>query len=438
MSLRGQFFLSVILALLVGLSLEGAVACWQAQRSVENEMHKALDAADRMVDNALLSLPLAGQDDYLARLVASFDGNRHVRVTLIAWGRVLAVSRLAPPEPAPGWFTRLLAIGEETRRDVSPRLPGHLLLVQSDPHNEISETWEQLRDGAAVLLLFSLLVLGLLHLVMARLGGHLRKLNAGFGALGGGDYAARVPVAGPRELAELAQDFNRMAGRLGALEEANRRMAAQMQAIQEEERADLARDLHDEMGPFLFAVRVDAEAIATASQGAARERAHAITEAVSHIQTHVRLILRQLRPEAEVALPQALANLLTFWKRHHPGIAIVLDAIRADGFGAEIDAAIFRLVQEGLTNAARHSGARHVWVTLAADEKAIRVAVEDDGKGFASAPGESGLAGVGLAGMRERLAAVSGRLRLEARPGGGARLAAEIPRQAAHAAMVPA
>ena len=262
MSLRGQFFLSVIVALVLGLSSLGVIACWHARRSVEHEMHMALDASDRIVDNALLSLPDRGKDAYLARLVDSFDGNRHVRVALMQGRRRLAVSRLAPPEDVPAWFLRLLEIPPEQRLDYAPRLDGRMLVVTTDPHNEISEAWVQFRDGALILSGFSLLVLGLLHLAMARAEAPLKKLSAGFDAVGGGVYAARVPPQGPREISRLARAFNRMAERLGGLEAANRRLAHQLSAIQEEERADLARDLHDEMGPFLFAMRVDAETIA--------------------------------------------------------------------------------------------------------------------------------------------------------------------------------
>ena len=138
-----------------------------------------------------------------------------------------------------------------------------------------------------------------------------------------------------------------------------------MLAIQEEERAELARDLHDEMGPFLFAMRLDAEAIESEARKAGQEeiaaRAQALGETVSHIQSHVRDILKQLRPDglAEIGLKTAIANLGTFWQRHHGRIAITLE-VTAEDFGAETDAVIYRLVQEGLTNAARHGGARHV------------------------------------------------------------------------------
>lgn len=437
MSLRGQFLTSVILALLLGLVLEAGVACWHARGSVENEMHKALDAADRVVDNALLSLPAANQDVYLARLVHSFDGNRHITVRLVEGGRTVSISQLAPPELVPGWFQALLEIPPDVRQDGSPRLAGRLLLVQTDPHNEISETWQQLRDSESILLLFSLLVLGLLHLVIARLASPLKTLSAGFDALGGGDYDVRVALSRPREISYLAQAFNRMAERLGGLEAANRRMAGQMLAIQEEERSDLARDLHDEMGPFLFAVRVDAQAIAVLGKEspAIAEHARAITDAVSHIQAQVRLILKQLRPGIAVGLDQAIANLAAFWQRHHQSIAITLDVKAAsESYGHDIDAAVFRLVQEGLTNAARHSGASRVWVTVTADRSLVRVLLEDDGVGFGAQKQEDGL---GLAGMRERLAPLSGKLRLDQRPGGGARLIAEIPRQPVRARAVP-
>jgi two-component system, NarL family, sensor histidine kinase UhpB len=435
MSLRGQVFLSVVMALLLSLSVLGVVALGHARALVDNEMRTALEAGDRIVDNALLSLPQGGADVYLERLVKSFDGNRHVRVALIEAGREVTASELAAPDPVPGWYQRLLEIPVQQRIDTAPRLGGRILKLTTDAHNEIGEDWTQFRDGAAILALFSLLVLGLLHLAMARVSRLLRKLTGGFEAVGGGDYAAHVVLRGPKEISTLAEAFNRMTARLKRLEDANRRLTGQMLAIQEEERADLARDLHDEMGPFLFAMRLDAEAIqAEAKKSGQRviaERASGLGEAVSHIQSRVRSILKQLRPDglAETGLRVAVGNLVTFWQRHHGGIAIHLD-VAAEGFGPEADAAIFRLVQEGLTNAARHGAAKQVWITIAATEGAIRVTVEDDGVGFVARDG----GGMGLKGMRERLSALKGEMTLNDRPGGGTRLQAVIP----HAAVVDA
>ena len=198
---------------------------------------------------------------YLERLVHSFDDNRHVRVALIEGARVRTASHVAAPDPVPGWYQRLLEIPVQERIDTAARLNGRMLRVTTDARNEIGEAWTQFRDGAAILGLFSLLVLGLLHLAVARISRPIARLGAGFEALGGGNYAAHVAAKGPREITALADGFNRMISRLKILEDANRRLTGQMLAIQEEERAELARDLHDEMGPFLFAMRLDAEAI---------------------------------------------------------------------------------------------------------------------------------------------------------------------------------
>jgi two-component system sensor histidine kinase UhpB len=429
MSLRGQVFLSVVMALLLSLSVLGVVALGHARASVDTEMRMALEAGDRIVDNALLSLPRDGEDAYLERLVQSFDGNRHLRVALIKGTEEVTASTLAAPDSVPGWYQRLLEIPVQQRIDTAPRLAGRILKVTTDAHNEIGEDWSQFRDGAAILALFSLLVLGLLHLAMARVARLLRKLTAGFDAVGGGDYATHVTLRGPKEISTLADAFNRMTARLKKLEDANRRLTGQMLAIQEEERADLARDLHDEMGPFLFAMRLDAEAIQAEAkkngQAIIAERASGLGEAVGHIQNRVRSILKQLRPDglAETGLKVAIGNLATFWQRHHGGIVIRLD-VAAEGFGADADAAIYRLVQEGLTNAARHGAAKQVWIAITTTDNTIRVTLEDDGVGFVAGSG----GGMGLKGMRERLAALGGDLSLGARPGGGTRLEAAIPR----------
>jgi len=429
MSLRGQIFLSVAMALLLSLSVLGVVALVHARASVDNEMQMALEAGDRIVDNALLSLPQDGEDAYLERLVKSFDGNRHLRVALIEGGQEVTASALATPDPVPGWYQRLLEIPVQQRIDIAPRLEGRILKVTTDAHNEIGEDWTQFRDGAAILALFSLLVLGLLHLAMARVSGPLRKLTGGFEAVGGGDYATHIALRGPKEISTLADAFNRMTARLKKLEDANRRLTGQMLAIQEEERADLARDLHDEMGPFLFTMRLDAEAIQAearkSGQAVIAERASGLGEAFSHIQNRVRSILKQLRPDglAETGLKMAIGNLATFWQRHHGGIAIRLD-VADEGFGADADAAIYRLVQEGLTNAARHGAAKQVWISIIATDRTITVTLEDDGTGLVA----DGGGGMGIKGMRERLGALGGDLGLGARAGGGTRLEATIPR----------
>ena len=220
MSLRGQFFLSVGLGAAaepVGAGRGGAAG--HARASVDNEMRKALEASDRIVDNALLSLPRDGEDAYLERLVQSFDDNRHVRVALIEGGRERrGLAPGARRKPCRAGTSACWKSPSQQRIDTAPRLNGRILRVTTDAHNEISEAWTQFRDGAAILGLFSLLVLGLLHLAMARIA----TASAKSWAAGLRRWAAAImprgcaPQGPQRNRRSWRDAFNRMTARLDA------------------------------------------------------------------------------------------------------------------------------------------------------------------------------------------------------------------------------
>jgi two-component system sensor histidine kinase UhpB len=214
----------------------------------------------------------------------------------------------------------------------------------------------------------------------------------------------------------------------------NRRLHERLQHLQDEERADLARDLHDEIGPFLFAVSVDAAAIpqlaAEDRQAEIAERVATIRDAVAHMQRQVKAILGRLRPVGPLGLglADAVEALALFWRRRYPGIEIRIELAVGDGGRDErIDATIYRIVQEGLSNAVRHGSPRRILVTIAAeDEERIRVAIVDDGGGLDDAADE---AGFGLIGMTERIAALGGTLQVgNRRDARGVALTAFLPR----------
>ena len=243
------------------------------------------------------------------------------------------------------------------------------------------------------------------------------------------------PNCGSHDLTE-ARAFNLMAERLGALEERNERLRTQLLTIQEEERADLARDLHDDVGPFLFAVNVDVASITRLAEehGDAEilERGRSIREAVSHMQKHVKSILGRLRPTgvSEIGLFQAVENLGVFWRRRHPEISIELDVGAPNvSFGDVADATLYRLIQESLTNAIRHGQPRCITVSIRTQGRdEILLEVSDDGVGLNASMHRTGL---GLAGMKERISALGGTLSVRNHiDGKGASVTACLPRQA--------
>ena len=216
----------------------------------------------------------------------------------------------------------------------------------------------------------------------------------------------------------------------------NRRLAQQYVELQETERKTLARELHDELGQYLNVIKLDAVGIrddSHTSQPATHRRASTIVENCNHIHGALATLIRELRPTGldELGLAAALEHCVETWRPRLPGVALRLSI--AGDLGAlpeSITVTVYRLVQEALTNIAKHAAATHVVVRLErvgagrADEERIDVAVSDDGVGTAPGLPTSGL---GLIGMRERVRALQGKLVFKSSRGQGFELSAQIP-----------
>jgi two-component system sensor histidine kinase UhpB len=220
----------------------------------------------------------------------------------------------------------------------------------------------------------------------------------------------------------------------------NQRLAQQYLDIQESERRALARDLHDELGQYLNAIKVDAVSIRdrfSAIDAASRETAVEMIRNIDRVQGVVLGLIRQLRPVGldELGLAAALEHCVNEWSRRLPRTEIELSVSDdLDDLDEKLRLALYRLVQEGLTNVARHSSATRVAIRIRRECAAVNPAplvvasIEDNGIGAALARSGPGL---GLVGMRERAEAFGGSLSLASTPGAGFRLLARIPVEAA-------
>jgi glucose-6-phosphate-specific signal transduction histidine kinase len=216
----------------------------------------------------------------------------------------------------------------------------------------------------------------------------------------------------------------------------NRRLAQQYVELQETERKSLARELHDELGQYLNVIKLDAVGIrddTQASQAATHRRASTIVEICNHVHGALATLIRELRPTGldELGLAAALEHCLETWRARLPDVSLQLDI--AGDFGAlpeSITVTLYRLVQEALTNVAKHAAASRVNVRLertgsrAAGDDTILAVVSDDGIG--TSPGLP-TRGLGLIGMRERVMTLRGTLVFNSSPGRGVELSARIP-----------
>jgi two-component system, NarL family, sensor histidine kinase UhpB len=426
MSLQHRLILSIGLALLATLAFGSALAFWHAARQVQTEIHAAIAVGEHVVKNAIDD---AKRDNGLRnpeRLIAEFNGNRHLRATLIDEnGHVLLAST---PEPAddrvPGWFKQYLGgVPEQVKVELPSASADHdTILLTSDASNELAEAWGDIGLSLVVLATFSSLVLGLVYWTVKRGLRPLKELNSAFVQIGTGDYTARVAEAGATEFVQLAESFNQMVMQLSTMKVQNDRLNEQLANVQEEERADIARELHDEIGPFLFAVSLDVSAMQRVAKGGTvtelASRIDAVRDAVTHMQRHLRSILGRLRPAVllDFGLAHAVENLVDFWKVRHPHIDFDVRVCQ-ESLGKVLDEAIYRILREGLSNALRHGRPRKVAIEVRQEsENTIVAEIVDDGGGLNAL---THMAGFGITGMQDRAASVGGTLTVGNRTGGG-------------------
>jgi two-component system sensor histidine kinase UhpB len=263
--------------------------------------------------------------------------------------------------------------------------------------------------------------------------------------LDAGRYDVAVPEKGPPEIADICRKLNRFAGTLERTIRENRRLTERLISVQDEERKELARELHDELGPYLFAIKAAVTVIDTevkrsgADNSKLQDASATLFASTETIQRVNRRVLAKLRPLGldEFGIQAKLNSLIALLRQSHSNVAINLTV--ADDMpecDETTNLTVYRLVQEGLTNAFKHSAASAIDVIvepvgtaqLPASmrepvQRVIRVTVADDGKGLP----ENLKPSYGIAGMTERVWATGGEIKLSNRMSGGTSLEAWIP-----------
>jgi two-component system, NarL family, sensor histidine kinase UhpB len=280
--------------------------------------------------------------------------------------------------------------------------------------------------GQFALLLAGFVVLvGVNLLLLRRVLSPLFKLTQVMSSVDPDRPGRRLSGIDPRsaEGQALADAFNAM---LDRLESARREASRTALAAQEAERLRVARELHDEIGQSLTAVTIQAERAADGDPELAAEALRRVADAVRDSLDEVRRIARELRPEAldDLGLINALIALCT--RIGAQGSLRVRRELQGKlpPLSPDVELVVYRIAQEGLTNALRHADARSATVSLRADAETLTLSVADDGRGMPTQlPGGT----AGVAGMRERALLVGGRLSIKPRPDQGTEVRLTIP-----------
>ncbi|BFN27950.1 sensor histidine kinase LiaS [Pseudomonas sp. SCT] len=355
------------------------------------------------------------------------DSLRHVRVR---WLEADLVGADAADPVRSDWLGAWLYPAELSAPTVLQLPNGRRLHISVDPSDEV----EEVRDSLVQLVvLFGLALLLCLLAIRWALRPGMRVLAELFGALvriADGRLDTRLPPHRFAEARELAEHFNHMAAALEDARLDNERLTQALLALQERERTRLAQALHDDLGQYLAGIRARACLLRVQA-----DQPSAIRETAAHLEQHsldlqngFRTLVRDLYPVMldHLSLEDAIGQLAEQWQSTQ-GIACEV-RLRGPIPDLSMDAKVhlYRMVQEALTNVARHARATRVCLDLRGDPLGLRLLIRDDGHGQ---PAER--PGVGLRSMVEHARCLGARLRVRHRAGKGWALYLKLPLQGA-------
>ncbi len=444
MSLRLKINLIFSLLTLLMLAVLIVVELSTTRASVREEM----EASGRIATQLLGRISNSYPSDKFPELVTFLRETGRVRANDIklydANGALLYQS---PPSlykagrDAPGWYASLVAPPHAER---VIQLQGARLVVTTNATRAILDGWDNLRD----ILLTQVALFLLADLVVFWLMGHwlspLEKVERGLREIEQGDHHVRLPPLPGKEAGEMGRAFNRMAqavedniqvrqnsAETQARLEAQREFTQLLHARIEEERAALARELHDELGQSLTAIRSIAKSMMQhpdMAGGPLERHAQMLFDTAGMTSEAMRRMIPRLRPiQLEgMGLIDAVRDLLTETQQNHPDVKFELSV--GDGglppLDDEIELSAYRIVQEAITNVIRHSGATRAQVSVTVDQAMLHIAISDNGKGAASLQREGHY---GVRGMQERAAAYGGTVNFGSAPGGGLAVRVALP-----------
>ena len=416
LSLRARLLLPMA-AMVVGALLLGGLALQiVSPEQFENENAQGARSARLVADALNATLAAAGNPQQALDAFAGGLGNSE-GIAFVRSGSKPQRSSGSPNRGnIPAWFTALLQVPQ--LGSIHPIRIGAMhvgdIVFSPDLSPDIEEKWAGfvaiVASGSTLMLLAGLSA----YFTTGTALRPLAQLGAGLTRMRNGVYDAAIPLAGPPEIRRSCAEANELAATLKRLSRDNRDLLRKLVAVQDDERRELARELHDEMGPLLFAIRANATALSDPDAEGPPEPgspAHGILSATEALQKANRRVLEGLSPiyVAELGLTASVQALLRDTQIQAPGLRVTS---RIDHRLNDLDGLLsqtgYRVIQEGVTNALRHAQATTMDVAATVSDDQIQIEISDNGVGLP----QDLTFGRGLTGMHERARALDGSLQL--------------------------
>lgn len=426
MGLRLRLNLLITALLLLFMIAVGFVVFKGTKSSIQEGVEAATRVTVQLLDTVIVSSVQNPEWGYTHDVMRRFLNHLgHVRgneITLynLSGGQIFK----SPPSKyranvnPPDWFYNAL---DPHEKSVTRNINVGQLIVEPNPSGAIRESWAKMRYlffvGLAFFVLLNLIVYWMLGHWLQPLQPMIKAINK----MEQGDLTPRLPSFDLPEFDLIGHSLNRMAESLAAereLEE-NRQLTALIQSHIEDERRSLARELHDELGQYVTAIKTFAVTIANKTEKNAPDisgYAQTIVAAANHIYDGMHNIIRQLRPGSldNLGLSETLRDTVSNIQKQQPDIIISLQLTgKLENLGESLNINIYRIVQESMNNAIKHAGANNIEIKLEATEAdGLQLTIKDDGCGMdINAVDQTNH--FGLLGMRERVQSFGGSFNID-------------------------
>lgn len=444
MSLR--FKINAIFTLLATcvLAILAALEIHATRSAVAEE----IEASSRVATQFLVRISATYARDNPAKLVEFLNSTGRIRANdVVLLNRTGDVLYKSPPptykagRDAPRWYAALIMPSSQPKIITGN---GFRLIVMPNASRAVLDGWDNLKNMLAVAAAIFLLANVLVFWLLGRWLAPLEVILNGLSRIERGDHHFRLPSLVGKEAREMGRAFNSMARAVEenievrhASAEANARLEAQREFNQilhqriEEDRASLARELHDELGQSLTAIRSISKSIMQhplVKGGPLEQPLQLLFETAGSTSDAMHRMIPRLRPLKmdDMRLGDAIRDLVSGVQMTHPALKIELEIDDSiPQLPEPLEVAAYRICQEALTNVVRHAGADRAWVNLMREDGSLCMTISDNGIGAGSTLERPGHYGV--RNMQERAHGLGGEVVFGTRPEGGLTVRARFP-----------
>jgi len=451
MSLRFRLNLLITLLSLAFILVVGTILVNDTRVSIRERVEAASRVTVQLLDTVIVSSALNPEMGPTHLVLQSFLGSLgYVRSSHIVLYDYYGQEIYRSPESTfkndvypPEWFVKLVQPKEEK---VERRIRYGTLVVTSSAAGSIREAWSGFRQLMWVGLAFFLLLNTMVYLLLSHSLRPVNRILAAINRIEQGDLTTRLPTFALPEFDRIGHSLNRMAESLTAerqLEE-NRQLTHLIQKHIEDERRSLARELHDELGQYVTAIKTFAVGIANKAKANSdgvgmsgiASNAQVIVSAADQIYDGMHNIVRQLRPGAldNLGLAETLKDVVSSFQTQHPEIQIQLQLSEnlefgnLQSLGETVSINLYRIVQESLNNALKYAQATKIDIKLTKSATGeLQLSIKDNGIGM-DVDAVDQTTHFGLLGMRERVQALNGSFSIAASPNQGTTIDISVPK----------